>query len=89
MNLDYSGATRENSAICVLFWLSKAIRLCELLWVLLFCQKSLTYNESEISKVAISVNVASGDTTYVVFNADGWSTEAVIAFVVFGGIFRA
>ena len=45
--------------------------------------------EREVSKLAVSVNFSNGVTVHVVFHFNGWSTKAVIVFVVVGGIVRA
>ena len=45
--------------------------------------------EWEISKLAVSVNFSNGVTVPVVFHLDGWSTKAVIVFVVIGAMVRA
>ena len=45
--------------------------------------------EWELSTVSVSVNFASGATAPVVSHFEGWSTKAVIVFVVLGGIVRA
>ena len=42
-----------------------------------------------MSRVAVSVNFSNGVTVPVVFHFDGWSTKAVIVFVVVGGMVKA
>ena len=44
--------------------------------------------EWEIDKLAVSVNFSNDVTVAVVFHFDGWSTKAVIVFVVVGGSAR-
>ena len=87
MCLDCSGVTTENSAICVCFLIryGDSIVLVTLTAVLLSIIVDL---EWEISKLAVSVNFFRGVTVPAVFHFNGWSTKAVIVFVVVGGIVR-
>ena len=88
MCLDCSGVTAENSAICVylLIRYGDSVVLVTLTSILL---SNIVDIEWEISKLAVSVNFSNGVTVPVVFHFDGWSTKAVIVFVVVGGIVRA
>ena len=45
--------------------------------------------EWENNKLAVSVNFSNGITVPIVFYFDGWSTKAVIVFVVLDGIVKA
>ena len=45
--------------------------------------------EWNMSRLAVSVNCSNGVTVPVVFHFDGWSMNAVIVFVVVGGMARA
>ena len=80
--------TTDNSAICVCFLIryGDSIVLVTLTAILLSIFVDI---EWEISKPAVSVNFSNGVTVPVVFHFDGWSTKAVIVFVVVGGIVRA
>ena len=46
-------------------------------------------DDNENSRLDFWVNFSNGVTVPVVFNSEGWSTKAVINFVVLGGIVRA
>ena len=88
MCLDCSRVATENSAICVVFLIryGDSVVLVTLVAILL----SIIVNiEWEVSKLAVSVNFFSGITVHVVFHSDGWSTKAVIFFVVLSGIVKA
>ena len=88
MCLDCSGVTTENSAICVCFLISYADSI--VVTTLTATLVSIIVNsEWEIIKIAVSVNFFNGVTVPVVYHFDGWSTKAVIVFVVVGGIVRA
>ena len=88
MCLDWSGVTTENSAICVCFLIGYgySVVLVTLSAILL---SNIVDIEWKLSKLAVSVNFSSGVTVTVVFGFDGWSTKAVIVFVVVGGIVKA
>ena len=88
MCLDCSGVTTENSAIYVCFWIryGDSVVLVTLTAILLSIIVDI---EWEISKLAVSVNLSNGVTVPVVFHFDGWSTKAVIVFVVVGGMAKA
>ena len=82
------GVTTENSTICVCFLIRYAdsVVLVDLTFILL---SNIVDIEWEISELAVSVDFSNGVTVTVVFHFDGWSTEAVIVFVVVSGIVRA
>ena len=86
--LDCSGVTTKNSAICMCFLISygDSVVLVTLTAILLSIVVDI---EWEISKLAVFVNFSNGVTVPVVLHFDGWSTEAVIVYVVVGGIIRA
>ena len=88
MCFDCSGATTENSAICVCFLIryGDSVVLVTLTAILLSIIVDI---EWEISKLAIFVNFSNSVTVPVVFHFDGWSTKALIVFVVVGGIVSA
>ena len=88
MCLDCSGVTTENSAICVSFLIiyGNSIVLVTLTAIFL---SNIVNIEWKISKVAVSVNFPNVITVPVVLHFDGWSTKAVMVFVVVGGIVRA
>ena len=88
MCLDCSGVTTENSAICVYFLIryGDSVVLVPLTAIRL---SIIVDFEWEISKLAVSVNFSYGVRVPVVIQFDGWSTKAVIVFVVVGGIIRA
>ena len=88
MCLDCSGVTAENSAIyvCFLIRYGDSVVLVTLTAILLSINVEI---EWEISKLAVSVNFSNGVTVPVVFHFDGWSTKAMIVFVVVGGDVRA
>ena len=85
---DCSGVTREKSAICVCFLIryGDSVLLVTLIVTLL---SFIVAIEWEISKLAVSVSFSNGVTVPAVFHFDGWSTKAVIVFVVVVGIVRA
>ena len=88
MCFDCSGVTTENSAICVFI----LIRYGDSALLVTLTANLLSIFVDilrEISKLAVSVNFSSGVTVPAVFHFDGWSTKAVIAFVVVVGIVRA
>ena len=88
MCLDCAGLTTENSAICACFLIrhGDSVVLVTLVAILL----SIIVNiEWEISKLAVSVNFSNRVTVPLGFLFGGWSTKAVIVFVVVGGIIRA
>ena len=87
MCLDCSGVTTENPAICVCFLIRYGDSV--VLVTLTAIQLSLIVDtEWEVSKLAVSVKFSNCVTVPVLFHFDGWSTEAVIVFVVVGGIVR-
>ena len=88
MCLDCSGVTTENSAICVCFLMryGDSVVLVTLTAILLSIFVDI---EWEISRLAVSVNLSYDVTVPVVFHFDGWSINAVIVFVVVGGMVRA
>ena len=87
MCLDCSGVATENPAICVCFLIRYGDSV--VLVTLTAIQLSLIVDtEWEISKLAVSVKFSNGVTVPVLFHFDGWSMEAVIVFVVVGGIVR-
>ena len=88
MCLDCSRVTTENSAVCVCFLIryGDSVVLVTLTASLLSIIVDI---EWEISRLAVSVNFSNGVTVPVVFYFDGWSTKAVIVFVVVAGIVRA
>ena len=88
MCLDCSGATTENSAICVCFSMryGDSVVLVTLTAIL---SLNIVNNDWETSRFAVSVNFSSGVTVPVVFHFDGWSMKAVNVFVVVGGMVRA
>ena len=88
MCLDCSGVTAEISAICVFFLIryDDSVVFVTLTAILL---SIIVYIEWELSKVEVFVNFSSGVTVPVVFYSEGWSTKAVIVFVVLCAIARA
>ena len=88
MCLDFSGVTTENSAICMCFLMryGDSVVLVFLTAILLSIIVDI---DCEISKLAVSVKFSNEVTVPVVFHFDGWSTKAVIVFVVVGGMVRA
>ena len=83
--LDCSGVLTENSAIgvCFLIRYADSVVLVTLIAILL---SIVVNNEWEMNKLAVSANFYKSVTVPVVFHFDGWSTKAVIVFVVVGGI---
>ena len=88
MWLGCSGVTTENSAISVFFLLryGDSVILVTLTAILFSIFVEI---EWETSRLAVSVNFSNGVTVPVVFHFDGWSMNAVIVFVVVGGMVRA
>ena len=88
MCLDCSGVTMENSAICVFFLIryGHSVFLVTLTAIIF---SMIVDIEWKISKLAVSVKFSYGVIVPVVFHFDGWSTNAVIVFVVIGSIVRA
>ena len=84
MDLDCSGVTTENSAYCV-FFLIKYGNLVVLVILTAVFLSIIVKIEWNISRLAASVNFPTGITVPVVCHSDGWSTNAVIVFVVIGG----
>ena len=80
--------TTVSSATCVWFLIRYGDSVLLVTRTAIFLSLSVDI-EGEISKLAVSVNFSKGFTVPVVFDFDGWSTKAVIAFVVVGGIIRA
>ena len=87
MCLDCSGVTTEKSAIwvCFLIRYGDFVVFATLTAILLSIIVDIKWDNS---KIAVSVNSSNGVTVLVVFRFDGWSTKAVIVFVVVGGIVR-
>ena len=84
MNLDCSGVTTENSAICVFFSIKYGDSV--LLVILTAAFLSMKFEiEWDISRLAASVNFPTGVTVPVACHSDGSSKNAVIVFVVIGG----
>ena len=88
MCLDCSGVTTENSAICVCFLTRYGVSVV-LVTLTAILLSSIVDIEWETSRLAVSVNFSNGVTVPVVSHFDGWSTKAVIVFVVGGGIIAA
>ena len=88
MCLDFSGVTTENFAICVCFLMGYGDSVV-LVTPTAICMSIIVDIEWEISRLAVSVNFSNGVTVPVVFHSDGWSMQAVIVFVVVGGMVRA
>ena len=88
MCLGCSGVTTEKSEIyvCFLIRYGNSVVMVSLTAIRL---SIIVVNEWEISKFAISVNFPNGVTVPVVLQFDGWSTKAVIIFVVIGVTVRA
>ena len=84
MNLGCSGVTTENSAICVFFLVKYGVSVVSVILTAVFLS-IIVEIEWDISRLAASVNFPTGDTVPVVCHSDGWSTDAVIDFVVIGG----
>ena len=87
MCLDCFGVNTENSAICVCFLIGYGgsvvlVALTTILWSI------VVVIAWEISKLAVSVNFSNGVTVPVMFHFEGWTTKAVIVFVVVGGMAR-
>ena len=87
MCFDCSGVTTENSAICLLFLIRYGNSVV-LVTPIATCLSIILDIEWEISRFAVSVSFSSDVTFPVVLHFDGWSTKAVIVFVV-GGSVRA
>ena len=84
MNVDCSGVTTENSAIWV--FLLNIYGDSVLLVILTAVFLSIIVEiEWDNSRFAASVSFPTGIIVLVVCHSDGWSTNAVIVFVVFGG----
>ena len=84
MNLDCSGVTTENSAICVFFLIKYGDSVVLVMLTAVFL--SIVFQiERDIIRLATSVNFPTGVTVPVVCYSDGWSTIAVFVFVVIGG----
>ena len=88
MCLDCSGVTTENSSICVCFLIRYGDSVV-LVTRTAFLLSIFVDIEWEISRFAVFVNFSNGFTVPGVFHFDGWSTKAVIVFVVVGGMVRA
>ena len=70
MNIDYSGATTENSTICVLFLIVLGDPLVFVTLTATFLS-NIVKIECEISRLAVSVKLPTGVTVTVVFQSDG------------------
>ena len=88
MYLDCFGVTTEKSAICVFFLIrhGDSVVLVTLTATLVSINVEL---EWKVSRLAVTVDFSNSVIVPVVFDSGGWSTKAVIVFVVFGGIVRA
>ena len=84
MNLDCSGVTTENSSTCVFFVIEfgDSVVLGILTAVFLSIIAEI---EWDISRLAATINFPTGVTVPAVCHSNGWSTNAVIVFVVNGG----
>ena len=87
MCLDCSEVTTENSAVCVRFLIGYGDSVILVTLTANFLSIIVDI-EWEISKLPVSVNFSNGVTVPVVFHFDGWSTKAVIVFVVVVGMLR-
>ena len=88
MCLDCSGVTTKNSAICACF-LIRYVDSVVLVTPTAILLSIIVKIEWQINKRAVSVNFSNAVAVPVVFHFDGWSTKAVIVFVVVGGMVRA
>ena len=84
MNLDCYGVTTENSAICVFFFIKYGDYAVLVILTAVFLS-IIVEIEWDISRLAAFVNFPTGVTVLVVIHSDGWSTNAVMVFVVIGG----
>ena len=81
INLDCSGLTTENSAICVFLLIVNGDSVV-LVTLTASSLSNIVDIEWDIMRLAVSVNFSTGVTVRVVFHSDTWSTNAVIVSVV-------
>ena len=77
--------TTEISVTCVFFLIEYGDSVVLVTLTATFLS-SIVDVEWEISRLAASIIFCNGVTLTVVFHSEGWSTKAVIVFVVLGGI---
>ena len=85
--MDWFGVTTEILTTCV----SSLIKSGDSVVFFTLTATFLSFivdTEWEDSRLAVSVKFSSGVTVTVVLHSDGWSTKAVIVFVVLGGFVR-
>ena len=80
--------TTENSAVYVCFLVRYGDSVVLFTLTAIF-SSIIVEIEWEISRLAVSVNFSNGVTVPVVLHFDGWSTKAVIVFVVVGSMVRS
>ena len=84
MNLDCSGLTTENSAICGLFLIEKCDSVILVTLTAIFLSNIIEIERDNI-ELAASVKFFTGVTVTVVFHFDEWSTKEAIVFGDIGG----
>ena len=84
MNLDCSGVTTEDLAICEFFLIESgdSVVLVTLTFIFL---SNIVEIEKDMIRIAASVNLSTEVSVHVVFHSDEWLSNAEIVFVFIAG----